>query len=155
MKNIIEISIRHAEKQDAMTVLGMMRVLARHEQRALPGEANCARFLEDGWGETPRFQAWLAEKEGQPIGVAITVDVYQPVLTRSTLSIQHLFVLPENQRCGVGSALLLRLAQEACTRGYDSLEWCCSYDNHPAQTISRRLGGCCVHKSCYHLTLDV
>ena len=155
MKNIIEISIRRAEKQDAMAVLGMMRVLARYEQRALPGEANCARFLEEGWGAAPRFQAWLAEKEGLPIGVAVAVEAYQPVMACTTLSIQHLFVLPENQRCGVGSALLLRLAQEACTQGYDSLEWCCSYDNLAAQTISRRLGGCCVHSTCYHLTLDV
>lgn len=46
-----------------------------------------------------------------------------PFLGRAGIHLENLFVLPEYRGCGIGKAMLKRLAQIAMERGCGWLEW--------------------------------
>src|SRR3989442_15751231 len=99
------IIVRRAILADAETVLNLITQLAHYEKLNPPDEEARARLLEDGWGNSPRFEAWLAEADGLPVGYAIVFETYSTFLARPTLYLEDIFVLPEHRGKGAGYAL--------------------------------------------------
>jgi GNAT superfamily N-acetyltransferase len=134
------VTVRRANAEDGETLLALVRALAEYERLAPPDAEACARLLEDGFGPRPRFEAYLAELDGAPVGYAIVFETYSSFLARPTLYLEDLFVLPEARRQGAGGAMMRFLAAEALARGCGRMEWVVLDWNELAQGVYRRLG---------------
>ncbi len=120
-----DIVIRRAERADFDTLISLIRALADYEKLDPPDTEAQKRLLLDGWGDSPRFEVWLAVYMGEPAGYAIVFETYSSFLARATLYLEDIFVLPDKRNSGVGYALFRRLAGEALDRGCGRMEWAC------------------------------
>jgi GNAT superfamily N-acetyltransferase len=117
------ITIRQAQSADAPLLLSLINALAEYEKLPGPDSAACERLVRDGFGPAPRYQAYIAEQEGQAIGYALTFETYSSFLAQPALYLEDLFVLPDARRRGAGRALFRFLAAEALRRGCGRMEW--------------------------------
>jgi GNAT superfamily N-acetyltransferase len=134
------IIIRRAGPEDADTLLELITALAEYEHLEPPDADASARLIEHGFGLRPRFETYLAEIDGAPVGYALVFETYSTFLARPTLYLEDLFVRPEARRRGAGTALLRHLAREAVERGCGRMEWTVLDWNELAQGVYRRLG---------------
>jgi GNAT superfamily N-acetyltransferase len=134
------ISVRRAQEQDAKTLLRLVEELAHYEKLAPPTEEAKARLVTDAFSERPRFEAWIAELDGDAAAYAIVFETYSSFLALPTLYLEDLFVLPDCRRKGVGEALFKRLAAEALQRGCGRMEWVCLDWNRLGQDFYAKLG---------------
>jgi GNAT superfamily N-acetyltransferase len=134
------IALRRAGLEDADTLLELIQALAEYEHLEPPGPEARSRLVEHGFGPRPKFEAYLAELDGVPVGYAITFEAYSTFLARPTLYVEDLFVRPEFRRRGIGTALLRFLAGEAVARGCGRMEWTVLDWNELAQGVYRRIG---------------
>ena len=133
-------TIRRAVREDAETLLALIRALAEYERLEPPDDAACARLIEDGFGPARRYESYLVEADGAPAGYAICFETYSSFLARPTLYLEDLFVLPEARGRGAGTAMLRALAREAVRRGCGRMEWTVLDWNELAQSTYRRIG---------------
>jgi GNAT superfamily N-acetyltransferase len=135
-------SIRRATPNDAPALIGLIIALAEFEKLAPPDAAAQRRLVEHGFGERPRFEAWLAFSDpgGQPVGYALILETYSSFLARPSLYLEDIFVLPEQRGRGIGSALLRHCIRLAHERGCGRVEWTCLDWNTKAQRVYENLG---------------
>ncbi|MBW3622508.1 MAG: GNAT family N-acetyltransferase [Armatimonadetes bacterium] len=133
--------IRKAEARDAETLIRLIDALAEYEQLEGPSEAAKARLIEDGFGERPRYEAYLAESDGEAVGYAITFETYSTFLAKPTLYLEDLFVLPHARRAGAGRTFFQHLARVALERGCGRIEWTVLDWNASAIRFYDSLGG--------------
>jgi len=138
----LPLTIRRAERADADALLALIVALAEFEKLPPPDADAQARLIADGFGEHPRYEAYLAfqESTNTPIGYAFIFETYSTFLARPTLYLEDLFVLPDYRRQGVGGALLKFLIGMAQERGYGRMEWTCLAWNTNAQAVYEKLG---------------
>jgi GNAT superfamily N-acetyltransferase len=133
------IRIRMAGREDAATILRLIRELADYEELLDRVRASEADILRDGFGDTPRFECLLAEQGGAAVGFALFFHNYSTFEGRSGLYLEDLYVNPRVRSLGLGRALLARLANLAMARGCPRLELAV-LDWNPARGFYRRLG---------------
>jgi GNAT superfamily N-acetyltransferase len=135
-------SLRQATKADAPALVRLITALAEFEKLTPPDAGAQDRLIQDGFGERPRFETWLAfEKEAtEPVGYAVFFETYSTFLARPTLYLEDLFVLPSHRRRGLGGALLRRCIELAFERGCGRMEWSCLDWNTKAQAVYEGLG---------------
>jgi GNAT superfamily N-acetyltransferase len=140
--NSSSIYLRRATRADAPALLELVIALAEFEKLAPPDASAQQRLIEDGFGERPRFEAWLAfwEDGPKPVGYAIFFETYSSFLARPTLYLEDLFVAPAFRQRGIGLALLRRCLEIAHERGCGRMEWTCLDWNTKAQTFYESLG---------------
>jgi len=136
------ISIRRAAREDGPALLKLIIALAQFEKLTPPDADAQRRLLEDGFGERPRFETWLAFGPGvkDPVGYALIFETYSSFLARPTLYLEDIFVLPEHRGGGIGSALLRHCIRLAHERDCGRIEWTCLDWNTKAQAFYDRLG---------------
>jgi GNAT superfamily N-acetyltransferase len=134
------VKVRRAKAEDGETLLGLILALADYERLDPPDAAARERLLRDGFGPNPRFDAFLAEVEGEAVGYAITFETYSTFLAKPTLYLEDLFVRPDARRQGAGRALLRHLAALAVERGCGRMDWTVLDWNDLARGVYRRLG---------------
>lgn len=132
--------IRAAEAADVPLILHFIRELAAYERDPDPVVATEADLLRDGFGPSPRFQALIAEHDGEPAGFAFYFFTYSTWRGRPALYLEDLFVPLALRKKGIGLALMRRLARiavdAACARFvWQVLDW-----NEPAIGFYRALG---------------
>jgi GNAT superfamily N-acetyltransferase len=94
----------------------------------------------DGFGERRRFDAWIAELDGRPVGCVLAVPgAYETGFAKAGLYVQDVFVVPEARRRGAGRALLAAVAADARTRGFEFLWWACRTWNTEAHAFFRTI----------------
>src|SRR5690606_2741125 len=134
------IVIREAGIEDAPALLDLIDALADYEQLPRPTADARARLIEDGFGERPRFRAYLAEIRREPVAYAITFEAYSSFLAQPTFFVEDLFVKPAARSKGVGRALFRFFAQEAVNRDCGRMEWMVLDWNELAIEFYERLG---------------
>ena len=132
--------IRAGTARDVPTILALIRGLAEYERLAHQMEATPARVRAHGFGPRRYFQTLICRRGGRPIGFALYFFTYSTFLARPSLSLEDLFVLPEERGTGAGKALLRALARIAVRRGCGRMEWAVLDWNRPAIRFYRRLG---------------
>jgi GNAT superfamily N-acetyltransferase len=133
--------IRRTRRSDLPALLRLIDALADYERLARPDAAARKRLLHDGFLAKPRrFQSYLIELAGEPVGYAIVFFTYSSFLARPTLYLEDVFVLPEHRGKGIGRALMRMLAREALRRGCARMEWMVLTWNEPAIRFYKRLG---------------
>lgn len=134
------IRIRRATAADAETFLGLVDALADYEALDRPTPEARERLVRDGFGDSPRFTAYLVEVDGEAAGYAITLFTYSSFLALPTLYLEDLFLLPEARGAGAGRALFLHVAAEAVRQGCGRMEWVVLDWNQLAIDFYERLG---------------
>lgn len=137
-----DFTLRRAESEsDAQSLLLLIGQLADFEKLAPPDQEARARFLHDGFeSNPPRFEAFLADVEGQAVGYALFFETYSTFLCRPTLYLEDLFVLPDYRGRGIGKALMNQCIQLARERGCGRMEWVCLDWNTKGQEFYHSLG---------------
>jgi GNAT superfamily N-acetyltransferase len=153
----MELKIRRARtREDALTTLSLIEQLADFEQLSPPDADAQSRFMSDGFErEPPRFEVWLAERDGLTIGYALLFETYSSFLCRPTIYLEDLYVVPEYRGRGIGGALLDHCRSLAVERGCGRMEWTCLDWNVKAQKVYEGLGAEKMSKwLLYRLTSD-
>jgi GNAT superfamily N-acetyltransferase len=133
-------TIRVATPADAAAVHLLIRGLAEYE-----GEEGAVEVTPDvlrdqmAWRQPP-FECLLAERNGRPVGLALFYPNYETWRGRPGIHLSALFVLQEERRRGVGTALVERLAAIAVARECGSLEFAALNWNDAAAAFYGRLG---------------
>ena len=132
-------TIRLARREDAATILRLVRELAAYVDLLDHVRASEADILRDGFGATPRFECLLAEQGGDAVGFALFFHSYSTFEGRSCLYLEDLYIDERFRGLGLGRALMARLASLAVARGCARLELAVLHWN-PARDFYRRLG---------------
>jgi GNAT superfamily N-acetyltransferase len=129
--------VRPATLLDVPHVVQLMRELAAFEKLAGPDAAAEARLAAD-LGR--RFDAWVADADGDVVGYALVFETYSTFAARPLLYLEDLYVTPTARRAGVATVLFRRVAQEAASRGCARLVWAVLDWNVDAKRFYERLG---------------
>ena len=136
------LTFRRAARDDAPGLIELIAALADFEKLAPPGVEEQRRLIEDGFGDRPRFEAWLAfwGDNPKPVGYAVFFEMYSTFRASPTLYLEDLFVLEAYRRRGIGSAFLRHCIRLAHDRGCGRMEWTCLDWNTKAQAVYKRIG---------------
>ena len=134
------LSIRPGTARDVPTILALIRGLADYEKLARECRASAANIRRHGFGPRRYFETLICRRGGRPVGFALYFFTYSTFLSRPTLYLEDLFVLPAERGRGAGLALLRALARLAVRRGCGRMEWTVLDWNTPARRFYRALG---------------
>src|SRR5262245_19007051 len=134
------LTIRRARRQDAGTILALIRGLAAYERLTREVKATAVRIREHGFGRRRYFETLICRRDGRAIGFALYFFTYSTVAGRPSLYLEDLFVVPEERGRGAGRALLRALARAALARDCGRMEWAVLHWNRPAIRFYERLG---------------
>lgn len=142
MKRSEPIRVRRATRSDAAALIRLIVALAEFEKLSPPDEAAQGRLVRDGFGDHPRFEAWLAfwGDRLDPVGYALFFETYSSFEAAPSLYLEDIFVLPDLRGQGIGSALIRTGLQIAFDRDCARMEWSCLDWNRRAQASYERLG---------------
>lgn len=135
-----DLSIRRTVVGDVDTLLSLITALANFEDLPPPDEGARARLIEHGFGDRPKYEAWIGEWDGVAVAYAILFETYSTFLAQPTLYLEDLFVLPDHRRRGIGTALLQHCFHLASDRGCGRMEWTCLDWNVRAQAVYEGMG---------------
>ncbi|MDQ0593219.1 ribosomal protein S18 acetylase RimI-like enzyme [Chryseobacterium ginsenosidimutans] len=71
-----EIIIRKAVQQDCAPMLGLIKELADYEKALHEVTLTLKQFIEDGFGKSPVWGAFVAEFNGEIVGISLYYDRY-------------------------------------------------------------------------------
>lgn len=114
--------IRPATREDVALLRTMIRELAEFERGLEFCTIEETDLERDGFGANPKFQALIAEWDGQPAGCAVYFDYYS-TWEGSGLYLEDLFVRPEFRGKKIGGTLLASVARSALQRNCRALRW--------------------------------
>jgi GNAT superfamily N-acetyltransferase len=129
--------VRRAERGDAEALSALGLALNVHQgDPTIHFTAEAVR--RDGFGEMPRFEAWIAELDDRPVGYALVVPAaYETGHAKAGVYIQDVFVAPEARRHGVGRALMAAVAADARKQGLEFVWWASRTWNTEAHAFFR------------------
>jgi GNAT superfamily N-acetyltransferase len=138
--NIPDINIRRATAADAPILCELITALAVYEKLPPPDAGSPQRLARDMSGEPPRFQAFIAELSGRPIGYAVAFETYSTFAAAPKYYLEDIFILPNYRGRGYGHGLFAALAGEAALRGCQAMEWTALDWNTPAHDFYKGFG---------------
>ena len=133
------IAIRPATADDCGLILDFIRELALYEKAPEAVVASEAQLREHGFGPQPRFEALIAELDGEPAGMALFHARFSTWLGHPTLFLEDIFVREAARGHAVGRRLMARLASIALERGWDRVDFHV-LDWNPARGFYQKLG---------------
>ncbi|MEP7008526.1 MAG: GNAT family N-acetyltransferase [Sphingomonas bacterium] len=132
--------LRFATPEDVATILRFVRELAEFEREADKVVATEALLHEAMFGERPVAEAVMAERDGEPLGMALFFHNFSTWTGWRGLYLEDLYVTPAARGSGVGKALLSHLAAIAVDRGCTRLEWAVLNWNQKAIDFYKAMG---------------
>ena len=116
------IILRTAEKSDMGAVLDLIKELAAFEKEADAVELTEDDLVRDGFGEPNRFTVFLAEEEGEVVGMALIYDRYSTWKGR-VIHLEDLIVREKHRNRGIGGALYNEVMKYAHEQGVKRVCW--------------------------------
>ncbi|ATB28058.1 GNAT family N-acetyltransferase [Melittangium boletus] len=132
--------IRSATPEDVPAIARLIRALAEYEKLSHEVVLEQEALRRHLFGERPHAEVVLAEQGGQVVGFALFFHTYSTFLSRPSLYLEDLFVLPEHRGQGHGKGLLTHLARLAVERGCGRFEWSVLDWNAPAIAFYKSVG---------------
>jgi GNAT superfamily N-acetyltransferase len=115
--------LRSAELRDVGAMVQLIRDLAEFEGLAHLLQVTPEKLRPQLFGERPAAEALVAESAGEVVAFALFFTNFSTFLAQPGLYLEDLYVKPEQRGCGIGKALLTRLAGLAVEREYGRFEW--------------------------------
>jgi GNAT superfamily N-acetyltransferase len=131
--------IRFATVHDVALLRTMIRELAEFEGQLDLVSIREQDLAKDGFGESPKFRALIAEWEGQPAGYALFFHCYSTWVGRG-LFLEDLFVRESFRGRGIGKALLAAVARIAVDAQCTVVRWEVLNWNEKAIEMYKALG---------------
>ena len=125
------VNIRQAEQQDCEVMMDLIRELAIYEKEPDAVTVSMEEFIDSGFGPQPVWGAFVAEREGQVVGMALYYIRYSTWKGRR-LYLEDLVVTEQERGNGLGKQLLDRVIQYAQEKGYNGVMWQVLDWNEPA-----------------------
>jgi ribosomal protein S18 acetylase RimI-like enzyme len=116
------IILRPAQKSDMGAVLGLIKELAAFEKEADAVEVTENDLIRDGFGEENRFKVFLAEEDGEVLGMALIYDRYSTWKGR-VIHLEDLIVRRKDRNRGIGGALYREVMKYAFEQGVKRVCW--------------------------------
>ena len=132
--------IRPASREEAKTVLQLIKDLAEYEKAPEEVEASETELVETIFADDPKVFCDLVEVDGEIVGMAIWFLNYSTWQGKHGIYLEDLYVKPEFRGRGFGKALLQHLANICTERGYGRFQWWVLDWNTPAIEFYRSLG---------------
>ena len=120
--------------------LGLIDRLAEYEKLSPPDEEAKRRLRADCLWDTPKFEAFMGELNGEYIGYVIYFFTYSSFLALPTLYIEDIFVLESCRRRGIGQKMLDECKAIAKQAGCGRIEFTVLQWNNSAQAFYEKNG---------------
>jgi GNAT superfamily N-acetyltransferase len=127
-----ELSLRFATPEDADAVYQLVLGLARYERLEYEVVSTALDFRKTLADPESNVEVLLAQWSGETIGFALFFENFSTFLGKPGLYLEDLFVQPDFQGEGVGTALMERVIEIAKERNYGRVEWTVLDWNEPA-----------------------
>lgn len=135
----MDFKIRKAIPQDMAQVLGLIRELAVFENEPDAVEITIADLQNDGFGEEPAFECFVAEMGGQIEGIALVYGRYS-TWKGKVLHLEDLIVSQKMRGSGLGTALLDEVVKYGSQLGVKRICWEVLDWNQPAIDFYEKKG---------------
>lgn len=132
-------TIRKGRKEDMPAVLELICELAAFEKEPHAVQITVNDLITDGFGNTPLFHTFVAEADGQIIGMALFYYRYS-TWKGKTIHLEDLIVKKASRGTGAGSALYKEVLKFARQEGVRRVEWVVLDWNTHAIDFYRRSG---------------
>jgi GNAT superfamily N-acetyltransferase len=136
MEHLNGFQIRKARKEDAAQLLNLIVELAIFERQPDAVIVTIDEFIKDGFGETPVWEAFVAERDGEIVGMSLFYLRYS-TWKGKRLYLEDLIVKESFRGQGLGKALFEKTLQTCKERGYSGMVWQALDWNEPALEFYR------------------
>lgn len=144
--------IREARPDDMLAVHRLICELAAYERAAEEVVLTVEHLTRDGFEEPRRFDCFVAENDGQIVGMALCYLRYS-TWKGICYYLEDLIVSEPFRGSGLGSALLRRVVREALDRGHYRTQWQVLDWNTPSIEFYEKAGAF-VDKEWYDCKMD-
>lgn len=131
--------IRRGVKEDMQAVLILIQELATFEKEPDAVVVTVADLERDGFGEHPLFHTFIAEIEGEIIGMALYYYRYS-TWKGKTIHLEDLIVTERMRGTGAGLALYKEVIKQGESEGVRRIEWNVLDWNTPAIAFYEKSG---------------
>ena len=114
--------IRKGEQEDCFRTLQLIQELAEYEKAPLEVSVTLKDLIEDGFGKNSIYEMFVAEKDGEVIGVAIFYEKYSTWKGRCTY-LEDLIVTKSKRGIGAGKGLFEAVVKYAKQKNSGRMEW--------------------------------
>jgi GNAT superfamily N-acetyltransferase len=135
------VTVRPFEQRDVPRVLELMQELAVFEGYDEGFAVTQADLKVHGLEAAPRFGVFVAEIEGEVIGIAVNYVIPWTYDLKPTVVLKELFVAERARGAGAGEALFRRTAEYAASIEAPRLNWTVLPTNNAAKRFYEKLGG--------------
>ncbi|TCM49375.1 GNAT family N-acetyltransferase [Kribbella sp. VKM Ac-2568] len=132
--------IRRARPDDVPAIVDLVYGLAEYERAPQECRLTAEQLQGALFGDKPAVFCHVAETGGEVVGCALWFLNFSTWRGVHGIYLEDLFVRPEQRGSGLGKALLIALAQECVSNGYERLEWSVLDWNTPAIDFYKSLG---------------
>jgi len=133
-------TINPATEPDVPLLLSMIRELAEFERLARELEVTADSLRGALFGVRPAAAALLARVGDEPAGYAVYFQTFSTFVGRPGIFLDDLYVRPPFRKCGIGRALLQRVAKIGMELGGGRFEWIMLRWNENAFRFYRSIG---------------
>ena len=123
--------IRKGEKKDMKVVLDLIQELATFEKEPDAVVVTVADLERDGFGDYPLFYTFVAEVDGEIVGIALYYYRYS-TWKGKTIHLEDLIVKEKMRGSGLGFALYSKIIEQGKIDEVRRIEWAVLDWNTPA-----------------------
>lgn len=145
-----DIIIRPAVASDAPAIHGMIKALAAGLGMADQVSSSPDDLRAHGFGENPLFEALVAERDGQPLGLSLYFASFSSWTGKRGVYLQDIYVDPRARGTGLGKRLLAETAQRAALQGAVFMRLAVDKDNQAARDFYRNAGMIHAERDCIY-----
>ncbi|WP_333693224.1 GNAT family N-acetyltransferase [Flavobacterium sp.] len=132
-------NVRKGKITDMPAVLSLIQELAVFEKEPDAVVVTVADLERDGFGENPLFQTFVAETNGEVIGMALYYYRYS-TWKGKTIHLEDLIVREAHRGTGAGLALYTEIMKQGQKDGVRRIEWNVLDWNEPAIRFYEKSG---------------
>lgn len=132
-------SIRKGVIEDMTSVLKLIQELADFEKESNAVDVTVADLQRDGFGENPLFHTFVAEIDGEIVGMALFYPRYS-TWKGPTIHLEDLIVTQSQRGKNIGSALFREVISYGANKGVKRVEWVVLDWNDPAIEFYEKRG---------------
>ena len=134
----MNIAIRKGTKTDLPAVLNLVKELAIYEKAPNEVTVTLSEMERDGFGENPIFSFFVAEKDGNIVGIALFYIKYSTWKGKCVF-LEDIIVTEAYRQYGIGKKLFDEVVKVAKVMNVKRLEWQVLEWNEPAIKFYEKL----------------